>query len=55
MKKLSTSCMNETDNRNEKDIGLFPRQRTLDFLSQFARVYHAEPVLKANFGGLILN
>lgn len=46
MKRLSTQCMNEIENktnRNRKERKTMPRRQTLDFLTQFARVYHSEP------------
>lgn len=58
MKKLSTQCMdelgeNKKKNRNEKRM--MPKRQTLDFLSQFARVYHSEPVLQPELCGLVMN
>ena len=32
-----------------------PKSRTVDFLRQFARVYHAEPALDTALGGYILS
>lgn len=32
-----------------------PRRQTLDFLTQFARVYQAEPVLCPELSGYVLN
>ncbi|SEF40972.1 MULTISPECIES: hypothetical protein [Parabacteroides] len=58
MKRLSTQCMNEADNKAKKnpdDKNSMPRKQTLDFLSQFARVYHAEPLLRADLCGLVMN
>ena len=49
MKRLSTQCMNEIENktnRNRKERKTMPRRQTLDFLTQFARVYHSEPALR---------
>lgn len=59
MKKLSTQCMDElkdkTDkNRNEKKQST-PRTQTLDFLMQFARVYHSEPTLHPELCGVVMN
>lgn len=59
MKKLSTPCMNElenrTDNNRNENGKSMPRRQTLDFLSQFARVYHSEPVMQPELCGLVLN
>ncbi|RHJ84397.1 hypothetical protein [Parabacteroides sp. AM08-6] len=59
MKRLSTRCMNEFENRtnrnrNEKKKSM-PRRQTLDFLTQFARVYHSEPVLHPELCGVVMN
>jgi hypothetical protein len=32
-----------------------PRKQTLDFLSKFARVYHAEPLIQQKLCGFVLN
>ena len=32
-----------------------PREKTLDFIRQFARIYHFEPVLEHNLGSFIVN
>ena len=55
MKKLSTRCVNETDRNRKEQAENGPCRQTLAFLTQFARVYHAEPVLRPEFCGLILN
>lgn len=58
MKRLSTQCMNELENktdRNRKERKTMPRRQTLDFLTQFARVYHSEPALCTEFCGLVMN
>lgn len=58
MKSLSTQCMDDLEKKTQKkaksDAGK-PRKQTLDFLSQFARVYQAEPALKAEVCGYVLN
>ena len=59
MKRLSTQCMddlkNKTDkNRNEKKQST-PHRQTLDFLMQFARVYHSEPALHPELCGVVMN
>lgn len=58
MKRLSTLCMDDLKNktqRKSKNNSEKPRKQTLDFLSQFARVYQAEPALKAEVCGYVLN
>ena len=58
MKRSSTQCMNETDNKTKrKPEGRHstPRKQTLDFLTQFARVYHAETALRTEFCGYVMN
>ena len=58
MKRLSTQCINEIDNkkdRNLKERKTTPRRQTLDFLTQFARVYHSEPALRTEFCGFVMN
>lgn len=58
MKRLSTRCMqhlssinNENPEREESN----PRQQTMDFLTQFARVYRAEPTLGDELCSFVLN
>lgn len=58
MKKFSTQCMNELEdktkkNRDEKKST--PSKQTLDFLSQFARIYHAEPAMQPELCGYVMN
>ena len=58
MKRLSTQCMNEIENktdRNRKERKTTPHRQTLDFLTQFARVYHSEPALRTEFCGFVMN
>lgn len=58
MKRLSTQCMNEIENktdRNRKERKTTLRRQTLDFLTQFARVYHSEPALRTEFCGFVMN
>ena len=58
MKRLSTQCMNGIENKtdiNRKDRKSSPRRQTLDFLTQFARVYHSEPALRTELCGLVMN
>lgn len=58
MKRFSTRCMKNLGDktrksRNEKKS--MPSRKTLDFLSQFARVYQAEPVLDPSYCGYVMN
>lgn len=60
MKRLSTQCMDELENkankdRSEKRRNSTPCRQTLDFLTQFARVYHSEPALCPELCGLVMN
>ena len=58
MKGLLTQCMNEIENktnRNRKERKTMPRRQTLDFLTQFARVYHYRNPLYAQNSGLVMN
>lgn len=57
MKRFSTQCVNKIENKtktNREDITT-PRKQTIDFLSQFARVYKAEKTLTQQFCGYVLN
>jgi len=58
MKKFSTRCMNEFTDKTEKGRATgkhIPQKKTLDFLMQFARVYHAEPEMKQEICGFVMN
>ncbi len=59
MKRFSTQYfikLKNDKNESRKAVQDFaPQQETLDFISQFARVYHAESELDPLFCGLILN
>ncbi|MDR1919300.1 MAG: hypothetical protein LBQ65_06605 [Tannerellaceae bacterium] len=57
MKDFSTPCwdkMMDKEKNNDAKKNL-PCKQTVSFLTQFARVYHAEPVLQKNLCGFILN
>ncbi|MDD2437563.1 MAG: hypothetical protein PHG27_01370 [Massilibacteroides sp.] len=57
MKKLSTYCMdsmNNTDKKKQEKKGS-PRKQTLDFLSQYARVYCSEKTLSTGHFDFVLN
>lgn len=58
MKNFSTRCMNgigDKTNESRKEGKSMPCRQTLDFLTQFARVYHSEPMLHSELCSLILN
>ncbi|GAB6394337.1 MAG: hypothetical protein MdMp024_0649 [Bacteroidales bacterium] len=58
MKNFSTQCTDKvTDSGKSREGGKAgPCKQTLDFLKQFARVYHAEPALTPkSLCGFILN
>lgn len=58
MKRLFTSCMDDLEDKTQRKVKKScgkPRKQTLDFLSQFARVYQAEPALKTEVCGYVLN
>ena len=51
MRKLSTQCMDDL----EKKVKSAPRKQTMDFLKQFARAYQAEPAVRPELCGYVLN
>jgi hypothetical protein len=57
MKNFSTRCMDKmlenSKGKNEKNVK--PCKQTLMLLTQFARVYHVEPVIPKEFCGLVVN
>jgi hypothetical protein len=57
MKNLSTQCadkmMEKGKNNNDREDK--PCRQTLNFLSQFARVYHADPAIRQELCGVVLN
>lgn len=58
MKEDSTQRMDELEEKKRKNRNgkrSMPRRQTLDFLSQFARIYHSEPVLGQELCGLVMN
>jgi hypothetical protein len=57
MKKLSTRCMDSMDKTNYqgKEKRNSPRKQTLDFLSQFARVYCSKKTETAGHYDFVLN
>lgn len=58
MKRLSTPCLKHSKRETQpdaKELRNEPRRQTLDFLTQFARVYQAEPVLCPELSGFVLN
>lgn len=58
MKRLSTRCMTKIGNKRDKNqegVNNGPSRSTLNFLTQFARVYHTEPMLKHEMCEYVLN
>lgn len=58
MKNISTPCMDKLKQQTDKNLRerhCAPCKQTLDFLTQFARVYQAEPALKSELCGYVLN
>ena len=55
MKKVSTPCITDSKEKGKRAEGINPSERTLDFLRQFARTYHAEPALDVRLCVFILN
>ena len=57
MRKFSTHCMDKLDKHvnHVLTVESEPKQKTLDFLRQFARGYQAEPMLEPGVGGFVLN
>ncbi len=57
MKKLSTRSMKHKNNRNEvnNEKKTSPHKKTVDFLTQFARVYCSEKTFHAGPCNFVLN
>lgn len=58
MKRLSTPPMTLPESKTKRtadEVRTKPRRQTLDFLSRFARVYQAEPALRPELAGYVLN
>lgn len=59
MKNFSTRCIKKRkeviDEENKQDKSIGPKRQTLDFIKQFARVYHSENTLDIQLVGLVLN
>jgi hypothetical protein len=58
MKNFSTRCMSKFTNKTEQNQTTeksTPQQKTLDFLMQFARVYHVEPNSRQELCGFVMN
>jgi hypothetical protein len=58
MKIFFTRCMNKFTNKTEPiqtTKKSTPQEKTLDFLMQFARVYHVEPTSRQGFCGFVMN
>ena len=57
MRKFSTHCMDKLDKQVNHTLTAEsqPKQTTLDFLRQFARVYQAERMFEPGLCGFVLN
>jgi hypothetical protein len=58
MKRLSTRCTDEFINKTEKNRYAekrSPKKKTLDFLTGFARAYHAESGIQQGLCGIVIN
>ncbi len=57
MKRFSTQCMNEINKtKKSRSAGKSsPKKKTMDFLTQFARAYHAEPDVRQELCGYVMN
>lgn len=58
MKRFSTRCMDDLVNKTPKSPATgksAPSRKTIDFLSRFARAYHAETDIQRNICGIVLN
>ena len=57
MKKLSTHCMNDMNNKEtrQKETESAPKKQTLDFIRQFAKVYYSEKMIRTDLCGFVLN
>ncbi|MDF9830710.1 hypothetical protein M2133_002064 [Parabacteroides sp. PF5-6] len=58
MKRLSTRSPQRCGSirkNNLSEVGGNPRKKTLDFLTQLARVYKVEPALGSELGSYVLN
>lgn len=58
MKRYSTQCIDKLEDKVKKDRNekkSTPSKQTLDFLSQFARIYHAEPAMESELYGCVMN
>ncbi|MCM1292874.1 MAG: hypothetical protein NC111_03240 [Bacteroides sp.] len=55
MAKTSTPTFAANSNTSQSSKTKSPKQATLNFLRQFARVYHPEPSMTPILSGTILN
>ena len=57
MRKLSTQCMDDLEKKvkSAPEAKSSPRKQTMDFLKQFARAYQAEPAVRPELCGYVLN
>ena len=57
MRKLSTQCMDDLEKKvkSAPEAKSSPRKQTMDFLKQCARAYQAEPAVRPELCGYVLN
>lgn len=55
MQKNSTPTQNAVTSSSCVKSQSKPRRATIDFLKQFARVYHFEAHMSCSFGGMMMN
>ena len=55
MRKLSTQCMDDLEKKVKSAPEAKSRKQTMDFLKQFARAYQAEPAVRPELCGYVLN
>jgi hypothetical protein len=57
MKSISTRCVIKLKGKEKNKDGkpAMPCKQTMNFLTQFARGYHVEPVMQKDLRGFVLN
>ena len=55
MKKKNTPCINKKEQTESEDNLKMPSLKTLDFLKQFARVYHVGSQKHAELCSFVIN
>ena len=53
--RCNSSQIQKNETENMRTISFGPRETTLDFIRQFARVYQFEPKLEPALGSFIVN